>query len=172
MPPAHLATIANLTFRPPVGAGHARPATLPLHSVQPKTVGEGFIPPAYPTPSLTQRPARRGGIHAARAPCLYHQPTPCHPVGAGHARPATYPILRLVSIAQQIPNMHLAQKFPLKICRKNQKQPLTTVIHIAIISKLSRGGGRGKPFYQQLVRFFEENFFKKLSENLLTNERI
>ena len=31
-----------------------------------------------------------------------------HPVGAGHARPATYPILQLVSIAQQIPNMHLA----------------------------------------------------------------
>ena len=33
-----------------------------------------------------------------------------HPVGAGHARPATYPILQLVAIAQQIPNMHLAQK--------------------------------------------------------------
>ena len=31
-----------------------------------------------------------------------------HPVGAGHARPATYPILQLVAIAQQIPNMHLA----------------------------------------------------------------
>ena len=30
MPPAHPATIANLTFRPPVGAGHARPSTLPL----------------------------------------------------------------------------------------------------------------------------------------------
>ena len=29
-------------------------------------------------------------------------------VRAEHARPATYPILQLVSIAQQIPNMHLA----------------------------------------------------------------
>ena len=77
-----------------------------------------------------------------------------HPVGAGHARPATYPIPQLVAIAQQIPNMHLAQKIPFKICRKNQKQPLTIVIHIAIISKLSRGGSRGKPFYPQLVRVF------------------
>ena len=33
-----------------------------------------------------------------------------HPVGAGHARPATYPIPQLVAIAQQIPNMRLAQK--------------------------------------------------------------
>ena len=31
-----------------------------------------------------------------------------YPVGAGHARPATYPILQLVSIVQQIPNIHLA----------------------------------------------------------------
>ena len=30
MPPAHHVTIANLTFRPPVGAGHARPATYPI----------------------------------------------------------------------------------------------------------------------------------------------
>ena len=45
-------------------------------------------------------------------------------------------------------------KIALKICRKNQKQPLTIVIHIAIIVKLSRGGNRGKPFYQQLVRVF------------------
>ena len=31
-----------------------------------------------------------------------------HPVGAGHARSATYPIQQLVANAQQIPNMHLA----------------------------------------------------------------
>ena len=60
MPPAHPATIANLTFRPP-------------------------------------------------------------PVGAGHARPATYPILQLVSIAQQIPNMHLAQKSISKFVKKTEK---------------------------------------------------
>ena len=35
-------------------------------------------------------------------------------------------------------------KIPLKICRKNQKQPLTIVIHIAIISKLFRGGHAAK----------------------------
>ena len=61
MPPAHLATIANLTFRPPVGAGHARPAT--------------------------------------------------------------YPILQLVAIAQQIPNMHLAQKSPSKFVEKIKNSP-------------------------------------------------
>ena len=35
-------------------------------------------------------------------------------------------------------------KIHLKICRKNQKQPLTIVIHIAIIVKLSRGGHAAK----------------------------
>ena len=44
-----------------------------------------------------------------------------HPVGAGHARPATYPILQLVSIAQQIPNMHLAQKSLSKFVEKTEK---------------------------------------------------
>ena len=44
-----------------------------------------------------------------------------HPVGAGHARPATYPILQLVAIAQQIPNMHLAQKSPSKFVKKTEK---------------------------------------------------
>ena len=59
MPPAHPATIANLTFRPPVGAGHARPAC--------------------------------------------------------------YPILRLVAIAQQIHNIHLAQKFLSKFVKKSEE---------------------------------------------------
>ena len=44
-------------------------------------------------------------------------------VGAGHARPATYPILQLVSIAQQIPNMHLAQKFLSKFVKKIKNNP-------------------------------------------------
>ena len=44
-----------------------------------------------------------------------------HPVGAGHARPATYPILQLVGIAQQIPNMHLAQKSLSKFVKKPKK---------------------------------------------------
>ena len=46
-----------------------------------------------------------------------------HPVGAGHARPATYPILQLVSIAQQIPNMHLAQKSTSKFVEKIKNSP-------------------------------------------------
>ncbi len=45
----------------------------------------------------------------------------CHPVGAGHARPATYPVLQLVVIAQQIHNMHLAQKSLSKFVEKTEK---------------------------------------------------
>jgi len=44
-------------------------------------------------------------------------------VGAGHARPAAYPILQLVSIAQQSPNMHLAQKFLSKFVEKIKNNP-------------------------------------------------
>ena len=206
MPPAHLVYTTNLTIHHPVGAGHARPATLSLHPFYLKTVGEGFIPPAYPTPSLTKRFTCRGGIHAARAPCLYHQPNPCHPVGAGHARPAGLPLhpFHLNPVGEGfIPPAHptpsLTKRFTcrggihaarapcqyhqpnppppcrgracparnlpdtttcgqcatnpqhascpkilLEICRKNQKQPLTIVIHIAIIIKLSRGGHAAK----------------------------
>ena len=50
-------------------------------------------------------------------------PTHRHPVGAGHARPATYPILQLVAIAQQIPNMHLAQKSTSKFVEKIKNNP-------------------------------------------------
>ena len=46
---------------------------------------------------------------------------PCHPVGAGQARPATYLIPQLVAIAQQIPNMHLAQKSLSKFVKKTEK---------------------------------------------------
>ena len=35
--------------------------------------------------------------------------------------PATYPILQLVAIAQQIPNMHLAQKSLSKFVKKTEK---------------------------------------------------
>ncbi len=144
MPPAHLAYTTNLTHHHSVGAGHARPAGFPLHPVQPKTVGEGFIPPAYPTPSPTQRPTRRGGIHAARAPCLYHQPNhppPCR----GRACPArNLPDTTACGYRTANPQHAPCLKIPLKICRKNQKQPLTIVIHIATIIKLSRGGHAAK----------------------------
>ena len=154
---------ANLTLRT-VGAGHARPATLPSHSVQPKTVEEGFIPPAYPTPSPTQRPTRRGGIHAARAPCQYHQPNPPPPC-RGRACPArnlpdTTACIHRTANPQHAP----CPKIPLKICRKNQKQPLTIVIHIAIIIKLSRGGSREKRFITACTRFLKKTSSKNFQK--------
>ena len=134
---------ANLTLRT-VGAGHARPAGLPLHLVHLNPVGEGFIPPAYPTQPPTQRPTRRGGIHAARAPCLYHQPHP-PPPRRGRACPArNLPDTTTCGQCAANPQHAPCPKIPLKICRKNQKQPLTIVIHIAIIIKLSRGGHAAK----------------------------
>ena len=48
----------SFPIRHPVGAGHARPATLPLYPFHLNPVGEGFIPPVYPTPSPTKRFAR------------------------------------------------------------------------------------------------------------------
>ena len=44
-----------------------------------------------------------------------------HPVGAGHARPAIYQIPQLVANAQQIPNIHLAQKSFSKFVKKTEK---------------------------------------------------
>ena len=144
MPPAHLVYTTNLTIHHPVGAGHARPATLSLHPFYLKTVGEGFIPPAYPTPSLTQRIIRRGDIHAARAPRQYHQPHPPPPC-RGRACPARN-LSDTTTCGHRAANPQHAHcpKIPLEICRKNQKQPLTIVIHIAIIIKLSRGGHAAK----------------------------
>ena len=46
-----------------------------------------------------------------------------HLVGAGHARPATYPIPQLVANAQHTPNMHLAQKSLLKFVEKIKNNP-------------------------------------------------
>ena len=57
--------------------------------------------------------------HHANTTNLTHR----HPVGAGHARPATYPIPQLVAIAQQIHNMHLAQKSLSKFVEKIKNSP-------------------------------------------------
>ena len=57
--------------------------------------------------------------HLAYTTNLTHR----HPVGAGHARPATYPIRQLVSIERQIPNMHLAQKSLSKFAKKIKNNP-------------------------------------------------
>ena len=78
------------------------PAAVATHqTVHP--VGAAYMPPAHPayTTNLTHH----------------------HPVGAGHARPATYPIPQLVANAQQIPNMHLAQKSPSKFVEKIKNNP-------------------------------------------------
>ena len=57
--------------------------------------------------------------HLADTTKLTHR----HPVGAGHARPATYPIPQLVANAQQIPNIHLAQKSLSKFVEKIKNSP-------------------------------------------------
>ena len=150
---ANLTHTTNLTLRA-VGAGHARPAGFPLHPFHLNPVGEGFIPPAYPTPSPTQRPTCRGGIHAARAPCQYHQPNPPPPC-RGRACPArnlpdTTACIHRTTHPQHAP----CPKIPLEICQKNRKKVLTSGSVYDTIVKLSRGGGRGKPLYQQLVRVF------------------
>ena len=130
-----------LTLPPPVGAGHARPATSPPPAVN--------LPPPTHSPKLPNP--------ATRLP-----PTP-------------------IICARQTPSPQYTPcpNFSLKLCRKNQKtckNLLTKVILLAIIIKLSR---EPSPRQQPLellptacTPFFEENFFKKLSENLLTNERI
>ena len=153
-------------LRPPVGAGHARPATLrrrPLllcHPVSPRIVGRGLDPSACPFPSL-----RRGGIYAAHKSLHPHQTIPPTPIICARHPPIT----------QYTPYPN----FSLKLCRKNQKtckNLLTKVILLAIIIKLSREPSPRRqplePLPTACTPFFEENFFKKLSENLLTNERI
>ena len=147
-------------------------------------VGRGLDPSACPFPAGTRSPF-------------------CHPVGAGHARPATSPppavnlpppthspkppdpatLLPLTPIicARQPrhPNIHLAQTSPsnfVEKIKKTCKNLLTKVILLAIIIKLSREPSPRRqplePLPTACTPFFEENFFKKLSENLLTNERI
>ena len=72
----------------------------------------------------------RAGLRSKLAALVVRRQAPPNPrcrkqqsVGAGHARPATYPIPQLVAIAQQIPNMHLAQKSPSKFVEKIKNNP-------------------------------------------------
>ena len=83
--------------------------------------------------------------------------------------------------ARQLPSPQYTPcpNFTLKLCRKIKKtckNLLTKVILLAIIIKLSREPSPRRqplePLPTACTPFFEENFFKKLSENLLTNERI
>ena len=70
-------------------------------------------------PTCPSRKPFKKPAHLAYTTNLTHR----HPVWAGHARPATYPIPQLVAIAQQIPNMHLAQKSLSKFVEKIKKSP-------------------------------------------------
>ena len=135
------------------------------------TVKYGCNPTCPSRKLFKRRPTRRGGIHAARAPRQYHQPTPCHPVGAGHARPATYPIPQLVANAQQIPNMHLAQKYPLKNLSKKSKTTLdNSHTHCYNNQAVPRRKPRQALLSTVCTRFFEENFFKKTFRKPLDNQ--
>ena len=127
----------------PVGAGHARPARFPpppvtaLHTPShPYIVGRGLDPSA----------ARRGRRPLQRWPETIHTRSPFrHPVGAGHARPATSPPPAVnlpplthspkppdpatllppnpIICARQPPSPQYTPcpNFTLKLCRKNQK---------------------------------------------------
>ena len=104
---------------------HNHPLLL-CHPVSPHTVGRGLDPSACPFPARTRAPFR-------------------HPVGAGHARPATSRRLPSIFHRSPIPPNHLIPQpachpppiicayqppspqytpcpnFSLKLCRKNQK---------------------------------------------------
>ena len=101
-----------------------------------------------------------------------------HPVGAGHARPATSPPPAVnlppptppIICARQPrhPNIHLAQTSPsnfVEKIKKTCKNLLTKVILLAIIIKLSREPSPRRqplePLPTACTLFFEENFFKK-----------
>ena len=62
-------------------------------------------------------------IHFYTANLTHTTNLPLRTVGAGRARPATYPIPQFVAIAQQIPNMHLAQKSLSKFVEKIKNNP-------------------------------------------------
>ena len=140
--PAHLPAGTHSPFRHPVGAGHARPAT--------------SLPPAVNLPPLT---------HSPKTP-----------------NPATLlpPTTPIICARQPPPPQYTpCPNFTLKLCQKIKKtckNLLTKVILLAIIIKLSREPSPRRqplePLPTACTPFFEENFFKKLSENLLTNERI
>ena len=131
---------------------------------------------------LTLPPPRRGRACPARnfappavTPSIAH-PFPKTPDPATLFPPTTP---QFVPANRRHPNIHLAQTSPsnfVEKIKKTCKNLLTKVILLAIIIKLSREPSPRRqplePLPTACTPFFEENFFKKLSENLLTNERI
>ena len=145
--------------------------TPPRHVEDAAPYKDGPKPPHTRAPSgqhpLTLQPPRRGRACPARnLPAACRQSSTAHP-----------PII--CARQPRHPNIHLAQTSPsnfVEKIKKTCKNLLTKVILLAIIIKLSREPSPRRqplePLPTACTPFFEENFFKKLSENLLTNERI
>ncbi len=140
------------------------------HPVSPHTVGRGLDPSAARRgrrPTIFRSPPCRGRACPARnLPAACRQSSTAHP-----------PII--CARQPRHPNIHLAQTSPsnfVEKIKKTCKNLLTKVILLAIIIKLSREPSPRRqplePLPTACTPFFEENFFKKLSESLLTNERI
>ena len=193
--PTAPSTSTRSPFRHPVGAGHARPARFPpppvtaLHTPShPYIVGRGLDPSAvrrgrrpptrmarnHPTPAHLPastrspfRPPRRGRACPAR-----NLPAACRQSSTAHPHNLCPPTT--ITPIYTLPKLH-PQTLSKKI-KKTCKNLLTKVILLAIIIKLSREPSPRRqplePLPTACTPFFEENFFKKLSENLLTNERI
>ena len=132
--------------------------------------------------SLHHHPRRGRACPARNLPAACRQSFYCSPIPPNHLtpQPTCHPPPPIIC-ARQPPSPQYAPcpNFILKLCRKNQKtckNLLTKVILLAIIIKLSREPSPRRqplePLPTACTPFFEENFFKKLSENLLTNERI
>ena len=131
---------------------------------------------------LTLPPPRRGRACPARnLPAACRQSSTAHPFPKPPNPATRFPPTTSIICARQPPSPQYTPcpNFSPKLCRKNQKtckNLLTKVILLAIIIKLSREPSPRRqplePLPTACTPFFEENFFKKLSENLLTNERI
>ena len=181
-------------FQHPVEAGHARSARFPpppataLHTPShPYIVGRGLDPSAgrrgrrplqrwpettphprtfRPAPAHPSAPCRGRACPARNLPAACRQSSTAHPHNLCPPTAVT-PIYTLPKLHPQT----LSKK-----SKKTCKNLLTKVILLAIIIKLSREPSPRRqplePLPTACTPFFEENFFKKLSENLLTNERI
>ena len=120
-----------------VGAGHARPARFPPPPVtalrtppHPHTVGRGLDPSAAQRGRRPPTEMARNHPTSAYLPASTRSPFR-HPVGAGHARPATFPSPAVnlpppttpIICARQPPSPQYTPcpNFTLKLCRKNQK---------------------------------------------------
>ena len=159
-PPRHVKDAAPYKDGPKPPHTRAPSGQHPL-TLPPPPVGAGLARPATSPPPAVNLPPP---THSSKPP-----------------NPATLLPPNPIICARQPPSPQYTPcpNFSLKLCRKNQKtckNLLTKGISVAIIIKLSREPSPRRqplePLPTACTPFFEENFFKKLSENLLTNERI